>query len=437
MPRHKYRFRMYQTLAAEAPAVLDEARKAAQEIGLDVPASPAKRSGEDLPGEKALDHIREVVKGSYGGDYDCCVAGTPSSALWMTCQAAFAGGHSGPAPQILLPRCLAPRQKGLMAPGAVIPPKYEHLRGPGDYPIPKTRAGFDVVVVPLQGAVYGNHGVSNSPVSLLASVNPEASLEVLAASAEVHAPYLCGIYSQGSSTPGCGFGRVDDQGVDVLHKGIGDLAAEFDVPHVTDQTYALPFLSGSEAEPGTSVTVYGHRAMDGLGLIIGTEDLVTPILKGITANRGEPTKQPGLRALQDLVTDLAGDPDRYTRSVSRLYDTVTEELGHLAPEFKKALRVGKNSASLSVEINYEDTWGDEMGFPIFTVEDSRNGANLLEAGIAAMGISTMSVLEASIVMHLPDPGQGRFQFDEERAGLELKGLVRLLEIIGKRAGYLD
>ncbi len=440
MPRHKYRFRMYQSLVAEAPEILEEARKAAQEIGLHGPANPQKPSAsEDRSGEKTVDRIREVVKGRLGDDYDCCVAVTPSAALWMTTQAAFAEADVHPASRVLLPRCIAPRQKNFAVPGALIPPKYRHL-SPAYGSGPQAQSGFDVVLVPLEGAAYENHGVSYSQVSLLAAVNPEASLQVLAASAEVHAPFLSGIYSQGPSTPGCGFGPLDEQGSHLLHKGLGELAAEFDVPHVTDQTFALPFLDTTEREPGTAATVYGHQAMGGLGLVIGTEDLVTPLLKASPEDLSKGhahAGQSGLPVLLDLVSDLVENPERYTRGLSRLYDAVTEQLGHLDSEFKKALRVRKDSGSLSVEVNYEDTWQEGIGFPIFSAEDSKNGTNLIEAGAATMGLSSVSVLEASIVMRLPNPGPARFELDDERARLEVKGLVKLLEIIGKRSGYLD
>jgi hypothetical protein len=90
-----------------------------------------------------------------------------------------------------------------------------------------------------------------------------------------------------------------------------------------------------------------------------------------------------------------------------------------------------------VEVNYEDTWRESLGFPIFTTKDSENGVNVLEAGIEVMGLSLVTVREASITLRLPATGPGRFEFDEDRASLEVKGLARLLEIIGKRSGYLD
>jgi len=470
MPRLKHRFRMYQRLVAEGAAILEEAREAARELGLaPEPAGPpgkpedggdGRDKGLRRPVETTLDRIREVVKNAYGDEYDCCATSSPASALWLACQAAFAPGPppSRPALAYVRPRCIVPRQKNLAVPGAsnLLPPKYRYLLDRAAGPTPSlspVQDDFEAVIVPLEGAVYGNHGPSYSAVSLLAGVKPESSLDVLSAAAEVHAPFLSGLFYEGTSTPGCGFGPRDEEGVHLLQKGIGELAAEFDVPRVTHEAFGLPFLGGKTRERCSSATVYGHPAMGGLGLIIGTEDLVTPLLREAvhppapgSAPVTVPPEESGISALSispdsllallDLVTDLAADPDRYKRPLNRLYEVVTAELADLDPELENALRVRKETSSLSVEINYEDTWRDGPGFPIFSAKDSRNGTNLLELGIAAMGISTASVLEASITVHLPNPGLGRFDLDEERTRMDLKGLVRLMQIVGKRSGFL-
>ncbi len=465
MPRAKHRFKMYQRLVSEAPAVLEQARKAAQELGLPAgTASPPDKADKDAreqdvarlrPAEAIVDRIREVVKDTYGEDYDCCPASSPAWALRLAWHAAFAPGpgFSRSAVAYVNPRCIVPRQKNLPHPWAMnpLPPMYKYLLDQTADPAPLSRAqdGFDAVIVPLEGATYVNHGASYSPVSLLAAADPESSLDVLAATAEVHAPFLSGIFSQGPSTPGCGFGPRDEDGVHLLHKGLGELAAEYGLPHLTDEAFGIPFLGRITPEPCASATVYGHPAMGGPGLIIGTEDLVAPLLRearasptsvelaeesGVDAFQADPAS---LTALLDLLTDLASDPERYRRAVDRLYEVVTSELADLDSGFKKALRVRKDACSLSVEVNYEDTWRDGLGLPIFSVRDSRDGTNLLEACIAAMGISSASALEASITLHLPGLGSGRFGPDEERTRLEVKGLARLLQVIGKRSGFLD
>ncbi|MGE5579138.1 MAG: hypothetical protein ACM3WU_03750 [Bacillota bacterium] len=459
MPRHRWKYRMYRELADEAPAILDEARKAASDVGLGAPiarpgeagpiarpgeagpiarsgeAGPISRSGEAGPGARSsdagsggFDRIRDLVKSRYSDNYDCCIVETPSAGLWAACQAAFAEAVLR---QGYTPRCLWPRQKGLAVLAGILPPKYRHVYGGRIPRHPVQTPAFDVVVTPLEGATYANHGISNTPASLLAAASPEPSLEALAAAAEVHAPFLSGIYAQGPSTPGCGFGSLDEDGIHLLQKGCDELSAEFDVALVVDDSHALPLLGEIPAH-GSSVTVFGHRALGGFGMAVGTEDLVAALRAG--------SPQPGdldVSQLFDTLSGLVENRDRFRRNLTRLYERVTEALGRLESEFRSRIRVRKDLPSLSVEINYEDTWQDGTGFPIFTVEDSKTGTNLLEAGIAAMGLTLVASVEASITVRLPDPVGGRSELDEDRAAREAKGLVRLLEILGKRSGYLD
>lgn len=450
---------MYRELADEAPAIMDEIRKAAAELGLGGPiarpgeanmsarpgeAGPIARSGETRPvsrpseaghgvrstdaNSSAFDRIRDLVKSRYSDNYDCCVVETPTAGLWAACQAAFA--ESG-LRQGYAPRCLWPRQKGLAVSAGILPPRYRHVYGSRIPHRPVQTPAFDVVVTPLIGAIYASHGISNTPAALLAASNPEPSIEALAAAAEVHAPFLSGIYSQGSSTPGCGFGALDEDGVHLLQRGCDELSGEFDVALVVDDSHALPLL-GEIPVHGSSVTIFGHRALGGLGMAVGTEDVVAALKAG--------APKPGdadASKLFDTLSGLVENRDRFRRNLARLYERVTEALGKLDAEFRSRIRVRKDLPSLSVEVNYEDTWQDGIGFPIFTVEDTEMGTNLLEAGIAAMGLTMVASMEASITVRLPDPDGGRPEFDEDRAAREMKGLVRLLEILGKRSGYLD
>lgn len=468
MPSKGTRFRMYQDLMSEAPVILEDARKAAQEIGLGaippVPGAPGRTAGQ----EKVLSRLREVVKDVYGDSYDCCPVSSPTLATRLACQAAFSpaiftsaasaqasAGHRAQAPGPRL-RCLVPRQKGFGLPAGFgpFPPKYKHIvelserAQSGAGPEAPTRWGTDAAIVPLVGATYPVHGVSSTPVSMLASAKHDASLEAIAAAAEVNAPFLCGVFSLGPATPGCGFGPRDDRDVHALPAGLRELAAEFDVPCVIDDAYGMPFAERTPDGPGTSLEVYGHPGMGGLGLIVGTEDLVTPLVKELSLPAvgngpaddlragAAPANPLSLAALLDLLTDLRDDPDRYARAVDRLYDIVTSGLGGLDSNFKQDVRIHKEYGALAVEVNYEDTWHEGRGIPVFTVEDSKAGTNLLEAGISAMGISCASVLEASIIVHLPTPGPARFELDSERIGLEMRGLAKLMEILGKRSGYL-
>ena len=465
----KYRFRMYERLASEAPAILEEVRIAATELGLldgrknvnppgaDSLPRPNLASEPQDPRE-TVNRMREVVKGSLGDSLDCCPVSSPAAALWLV-RAVALGGTSGRRALELPWRCLMPRQKclGLLAGADPFPPKYQSLvvgfrsGGPtSDLPAsPLASPSFQPVVVPLEGATYACHGPTSSPVSLLAAVRPVPSLEVIATTAETHAPYLAGFIVQGASTPGCGFGERDEKGIHALEKGLSEMAAEFDVPLIIDESFGLPFLSPDPGGSCSRATVFGHPALGGLGLVIGTEDLVVPMLKelgyipgpaGLSGAVGSPPallpSPSGLSPVLDLLADLSASPERYRRALDHLGGLVTEELDALARDFKEKLRVRKETGSLSVEINYEDTWEGQLGFPIFSTVDTERGLNLMELGRAAMGITMASVLEASITASLPSDGPGSFALDEERARLELQGLVRLMEIMGKRSGFL-
>jgi hypothetical protein len=439
MPRHRWKYRMYRELADEAPAILEEVRKAASDLGLGGAAGAGdtghnvRASGSGVAGgAAAFDRIRDLVKNRYSDNYDCCLVETPAAGLWAVCQAAFASFTESGTRQGCTPRCLWPRQKSLAVPAGILPPKYRHVYAGGKVTNRHLHApAFDVVVTPLEGAVYAIHGISNTPASLLAAANLEPSIEALAAAAEVHAPFLSGIYAQGASTPGCGFGTLDDDGVNLLQSGCDELSAEYDVPFVVDDSHALPLLGEIPAH-GSSVTIYGHRALGGIGLAVGTEDLVAALKAGAPQPGGLDAGQ-----LLDTLSDLVENRDRLRRNLNLLNEKVAEILGKLDSVFRSRVRVRKDLPSLSVEINYEDTWHNETGFPIFTVEDTEMGTNLLEAGIAAMGLSLIASMEASITVRLPDPVGGRSEFDEDRTARELKGLVRLLEILGKRSGCLD
>lgn len=462
MPSKGTKFRMYMDLMTEAPSILDEVKKAAQDTGLGplppaatVPPAPpgaGPAAGEPQPFDKTLNRVREVVKDVYGDDYDCLPFSSPSAARRAALQAAFSPSRvraAGPRPRVLIPR----QKRSLLPTGfELFPPMYKYIadlpeaRQPGSPPLPP-EAAAEGVILPLAGARYPLHGVSSTSISMLTATNYDASLEAIAAAAEVHAPFLCGIYALGPATPGCGFGQRDDRDIHVLSNGLRELGAEFDVPCVLYDPYGLPFAERSPDGPGAALEVYGHPAMGGLGLLIGTEDLVTPLVKDALQAAGSgsaddwrkwapPPNASSLAALLDLLSDLREDSERFAHVVDRLYEIVTAELSGLDSGFKQDIRIRKEYGGLSVEVNYEDTWRDGRGFPIFTPEDSKSGANLLEASIAAMGISCATVLEATITVHLAAPGPGRFELDSERIALEMRGLARLMEILAKRSGYL-
>ena len=78
-----------------------------------------------------------------------------------------------------------------------------------------------------------------------------------------------------------------------------------------------------------------------------------------------------------------------------------------------------------------------MGFPIFSIEDMYAGSHLLQVGCSQMGIIATISYDANIFI---SPGQGTCDEEgniiEERMRLAVKGLLALMEIIGRYSGYL-
>jgi hypothetical protein len=346
--------------------------------------------------------------------------------------------------------------------GRPVPPKYKEIladRGttPGEFGFSGKRLdNLDVVIVPLEGAKYDLHGIKYHPVPMLTEVDVEASLEVIAATAESHAPYVSGFASLAYDTPGYGYGAKDETGTPLLQKGLAELAKEFDVPYVLDNAWGLPFVGHDLRKSGGDVIIYSMDKASGSGtsgLIIGREDVMVPIRRGMgfhgdrygtTASYGKAAYvmiDPGKEALLTQVAvlkDLRDNPKMYTEQVDKLYEIVTSELDKVHPKLKQGLLVSKSYNSGTVEINYENTWKEGMGFPIFSIEDMYAGSHLLQVGCAQMGIIATISYDGNIFI---SPGQGTSDeegnLDEEKMRLAIKGLLTLMEIIGRNAGFLS
>ena len=216
---------------------------------------------------------------------------------------------------------------------------------------------LDVVIVPLEGAQYPNHGIKYHPVPLLTEVDPEASLEVIAATAETHAPFLTGFASLAYDTPGYGYAVKDENGAPVLQKGLAELAHEFDVPYVVDNAWGLPFVGHDPRKTGADAVIYSMDKATGSatsGLIIGREDVMVPIRRalgmhgdrwGTTGSYGKAAYvmlDPGKDALLTqavVLKDLRDNPKLYTDQVDKLYDIVMSELNNVNPKLKQGLKI--------------------------------------------------------------------------------------------------
>ena len=123
---------------------------------------------------------------------------------------------------------------------------------------------------------------------------------------------------------------------------------------------------------------------------------------GTTASYGKAayvTLDPGKEALLTQVAvlkDLRDNPEMYTKQVDELYEIVTSEVEKANPKLRQGLKISKSYNSSTVEINYEDTWKDQMGFPIFSIEDMYAGSHLLQVGCSQMGIIATISYDANI-----------------------------------------
>jgi len=486
MPQFKYKFQMYKHLQAQTQRIYAEAKKAAEDIGITgdlkgqigltgaISGCPApmrksvleaseRGAKEIIPLARLVDEIREIVKDVYGDEYDACPVNTCEGGLWVTYDTLFSPPLTGRGDKYRS-RYIVPLEKHMhhqAGYGRPFPPKYKEIladRGAtaGEFGFSGKRLdNLDVVIVPLEGAQYPNHGIKYFPVPLLTKVDPEASLDVLAATADVHASGLAGFASLGYDTPGYGYGTKDENGVPVLQKGLGELAKEFDVPYVVDNAWGLPFVGHDPRKTGASVVVYSMDKATGSatsGLIIGREDVMVSIRRalgmhgdryGTTASYGkaayvilDPGKEALLTQVQ-VLKELRDNPKFYTSQVDELYDIVTYEFEKASPKLRQGLRITKSYNSMTVEVNYEDTWKDGLGFPIFSIEDMYACSHLLQVGLAQMGIVATIAYDANIFI---SPGQGTCDEEgnliPEKMRLAVRGLVSLMEIIGKHSGFL-
>ncbi len=487
MPKFKYKFQMYKHLQQNAQKIYQEAAARALELGLtpelkgkigltgaisgcpaplrrSVIAASEKGADEIIPLASLVEQIREIVKDVYGDDYDVCPVNTCEGGLWVTFDTLFSPPTTGRGEKYRA-RYIAPYEKHMhhqAGYGRPFPAKYKEMladRGAtaGEFGFAgKRQDNLDVVIVPLEGAKYTNHGIKYFPVPLLTEVDAESSLEVLAAAAEVHAPYLTGFTSLGYDTPGYGYGQKDPDGTPVLQKGLGELAAEYDVPYVVDNAWGLPFIGHDPRKSGASVVVYSMDKATGAatsGLIIGREDVMVPIRRalgmhgdryGTIASYGkaayvilDPGKEALLTQIQ-VLKELRDNANFYKQQVDQLYDIVKQEFAKAGPRLYKGLIISKSYNSLTIEVNYENTWKEGMGFPIFSIEDMYAGSHLIQTGLAQMGIIPTIAYDGNIFI---SPGMGTSDPDgnliPDKMALAVRCLVALMEITGKYSGFLD
>ncbi|KAB2954614.1 hypothetical protein F9B85_02770 [Heliorestis acidaminivorans] len=487
MSKFKYKFQMYKNLQASLPAIYGEAKKAADEIGIpteirgkfgltgaisgcpaplrkDIVEASEKAGQEVVPLAKYVDEIRELVKDVYGEEYDAAPTSTCEAALWVTFDCLFTPPNLGRGDNYRA-RYIAPYEKHLHHQGAYgrpFPAKYKDIfadRGTtagelGFYG--KRQNNLDAVIVPLEGAKYDVHGIKYHPVPLLSQVDTEASLKRIEEVAAQQAESLTGFTSLGYDTVGYGYSQRDEEGTPFLQKGIAKIAKKYNVPYVIDNAWGIPFAGTDIAKTGADIFVYAMDKATGAatsGLIIGKEDVMVPIRRamgmhgdrfGTTASYGKAayvTFDPGKEALATQVQALKvlrDKPEIVTKPVDDLERIVREEFNNLHPTLKKGIVITKSYNSTAVEVNYEGTWKDGMGLPIFSIEDMYAGSNIFQTGMAQMGVIPTVAYDGNIFI---SPGLGTTdedgQLNEELARYAIRALVRLLEIVGRHVGIIE
>ncbi|ABZ85271.1 hypothetical protein HM1_2742 [Heliomicrobium modesticaldum Ice1] len=483
----KYKYQLYRHLQASIPQIYAEAKKAADEIGIppnlrgkfgltgaisgcpaplrrDIAEATEKGGKEVIPLAKLVDELREIVKDVYGDEWEPVPTSTCEAALWLCFDTLMTPPNLGRGDNYRA-RYICPYEKHMhhqAAYGRPFPPKYKDIyadRGTtagelGFYG--KRQNNLDTVIVPLVGAQYPVHGIKAHPVPLLTEVDPEASIEQMALAAEVHAPFLTGFASLGYDTPGYGYGVKDEDGAPLLMKRIGELAREYNVPYLIDNAWGIPFIGTDPRKVNADLITYAMDKASGAatsGLVIGREDVMTPIRRamgmhgdrwGTTASYGKAayvTFDPGKEALLSQVQTLRvlrDKPEILTKPVDDLERIVNDEFDKIHPNIKKGLKISKSYNSQAVEVNYEGTWKEGgLGLPIFAIEDMYAGSNILQSGLAQMGVIPTIAYDANVYI---SPGLGTTDEDgqiiEENMRFAVRALVRLMEITARYAGMI-
>lgn len=487
MGKFKYKYQMYKSLQANIPAILAEAREAADEIGIpvelrgklgltgansgnpaplrdDIQKAAADVASEIVPLTRLMDEIREIVKSVYGDEYDAAATNTCEAGLWVAFDSLFCPPISGRGDNYRA-RYIAPYEKQLHYQGSYgrpYPPRYKDYLGDrggiagelGSFG--KRLNNLDTVLVPLVGAKYDVHGINYHPIPLLLDVDAEASAVAVRNFADIHRDSVTGITSLGYDTPCYGYGEIDEDGTPLLQKRYGEIAKDYNIPYVVDNAWGLPFIGSDPRKIGADLIVYSMDKATGAdtsGLIIGKEESMVAIRRalGLHGNRygtaSSHTKaafsafDPGRHALATLIQTLRvlrDEPQVLIKSVDDLEKIVIEEFAGINPKLGEGIRIYKSYNSRTIEVNYEDTWKNgELGLPIFSMEDVASGSNILASGLRQMGVIPSGANDGSVCLS-PDMGttDGKGNLLPDAARYAVKALVQIMEIIARHAGII-
>jgi selenocysteine lyase/cysteine desulfurase len=319
----------------------------------------------------------------------------------------------------------------------------------------KSLPNLDVVFVRLAGAKYEPHGIKWNPVPLLTQIDHHTSIDRFEKAANRHASELVGFTMVGYNTPGYGANEVDENGVPLVMKGIGDLAVEYDVPFVVDAAGSMPVFWPHLKDIGANVMLWSTdkaaRAPIS-GLIIGDWETMVQVRKAMGLGGGRygdvsshskavfSMADPGrdsIVGLTAVLKKLRDDPEKVKRPIDIMHEIVLDEFNQFSyPRFLKKMLFTKSYAYGGTEINYEQTWvGEEFAIPIFSLEDMFSNTNPVMSALEEMGIFPATFYSGNIWV---TPGLGTLdaedELDEEKARIAVRALVKALEIVCRYSG---
>jgi len=418
-----------------------------------------------IPSAVLDEQLRQTVKEFYGDEYDAALVSTCEAAistcLETLCAPPLAGrGDPYRGRYIALYERFLEHQASY---GRPYPPRYREIiaeRGEtaGETGVQGKRlAGLDVVLVRLAGASYPNHGIKYNPIPNLLHTDAALTIERIAAVSRRHERDLVGYISLGYDTPGYGYGQKGPDGVPQLQTGLAALARAYDVPYIVDNAWGVPFLGADIRKLGCDAILYSMDKVTGsptCGLIIGKEEPLVSIRRalgihgaryGTLSSHGKAALvgyDPGKEALAGVLAALRllqERPEAPLRALDDLETILFEEFERLPGPLKTGWAFTKSTNSLAVELNYADTWEDgRTGIPIFSMEDMYSGSNLIQFGLAQMGILPTVTFDANILI---SNGLGNLDEDgklvERPTRLAIRGLFKTIEIICRHANDLN
>ncbi len=488
--KKKYKYKWYQEIFSNFPRIIEEARKAAIDLGLDkiqrnsfgtYPGSSScpgllpryvldeivKVNKYVIPMRKIEDELRNIVKDIYGDDYDSAVTNTCEAALRVSFETLMA-------PPVLRKggtyrsRFIAPYGEDseyIAAYGRPFPPKYKNIfidrsvTG-GELAVEaKCLPNLDSLLVKLFGTKYEVHGIKYNPVPLMTKTDAQKSVERIALVAERHVESLAGFATLGYDTPGYGYGEKDEKGIPILKKCVGNLARQYDLPYLLDGGGGMPVIGLGPNDVGGDIMMW---SMDKsarapiCGLIIGKEEVMVPIRKGLglggqrygeVSSHGKARysmMDPGRDAVVGLIAVLKmlrDNPDKIKKPIDQYHKIIVDLFNSFEPSrFREKLIFTKSYTMGGTELNYEQTWQeDEFGIPIFNMEDIFANTNPMIAALDEMGVGIGATIYSGNIFLSPGLGTLDEEGDliKENATLVAKALVKSIELTCKYAGLTD